>query len=249
MSVEEPRAATTAGTPAVAGNIVVLGGYGAGGQIVARALADSYPDKVVAAGRTPSRVATRSRCKPAQLIRMARPSRMARWADTPIASQAWWLPVLFASCPNDDINHTRIISICVTTNNTKHWQTLLVLCLAQFMVILDVTVVNMALPSIGTELGLGRAALTWVLTAYTLAFGGLMLLGGRLADVFGARRIFLAGVLVFTTASLVSGAAGDGFTLIAARVAQGAGAALLSPAALACPCRATARIALWPKRA
>src|SRR5918911_4124865 len=78
------------------------------------------------------------------------------------------------------------------------WWLLTLLSLAQFMVILDVTVVNVALPVIADELSLGRTALTWVITGYTLCFGGLMLLGGRMADALGRRRIFLAGLVVFT---------------------------------------------------
>jgi EmrB/QacA subfamily drug resistance transporter len=101
------------------------------------------------------------------------------------------------------------------------------------MIILDVTVVNVALPSIGTDLGLGPAGLTWVLTAYSLAFGGFMLLGGRVADVFGRGRTFVAGLALFTLASLASGIVAGGSALIAARAAQGLGAALASPAALA----------------
>jgi EmrB/QacA subfamily drug resistance transporter len=114
----------------------------------------------------------------------------------------------------------------------RRWQALVLLCLAQFMVILDITVVNVALPAIGTDLSLGRAALTWVVTAYTLCFGGLMLLGGRLADLLGRRRVFLAGLATFTLASLGAGLAGNGTVLVAARALQGVGAALLSPAAL-----------------
>lgn len=112
------------------------------------------------------------------------------------------------------------------------WWVLVLLCLAQFMVILDVTVVNVALPVIAEQLDLGRAALTWVITAYTLCFGGLMLLGGRLADTIGRRRTFLAGLIIFTAASLGSALAPNGTVLIVARAAQGVGAALLSPAAL-----------------
>lgn len=115
----------------------------------------------------------------------------------------------------------------------RRWRALALISAAQFMLILDVTVVNVALPDIGADLGLTRATLTWVVTAYTLFFGGLMLLGGRLADVFGARRLMLAGLAVFTLASLVSGLAQNAPTLIGGRVAQGVGAALLSPAALA----------------
>jgi EmrB/QacA subfamily drug resistance transporter len=114
----------------------------------------------------------------------------------------------------------------------RRWQALVLLCLAQFMVILDITVVNVALPAIGADLSLDRAALTWAVTAYTLCFGGLMLLGGRLADLLGRRRVFLAGLTTFTLASLGAGLAGDGGLLVAARALQGVGAALLSPAAL-----------------
>lgn len=115
----------------------------------------------------------------------------------------------------------------------SRWLALALLALAQFMLILDVTVVNVALPTIRTELGLDRVALTWVVAAYSLTFGGFMLLGGRLADVLGPHRILFTGLAVFTTASLVAGVSGGGPLLIAGRVVQGLGAALLSPAALA----------------
>jgi EmrB/QacA subfamily drug resistance transporter len=109
---------------------------------------------------------------------------------------------------------------------------LAILCAAQFMVILDVTVVNVALPSIQTDLGLATGDLQWLLTAYTLAFGGLLLLGGRAADLLGRRRVFLAGLAVFSGASLVAALAPSAGALLAARAAQGLGAAMLSPAAL-----------------
>jgi EmrB/QacA subfamily drug resistance transporter len=115
----------------------------------------------------------------------------------------------------------------------RRWLMLTLLAFAQFMLIVDITVVQVALPSIGADLALGREALTWVVTTYTLVFGGLMILGGRLADVVGARRTLLAGLAVFTVASLVCGLATSGAVLVAARAAQGVGAALLSPAALA----------------
>jgi MFS family permease len=121
----------------------------------------------------------------------------------------------------------------VAGSDRRRWWALVWLCLAQFMVILDITVVNVALPTIGTDLGLDRALLPWVVTAYTLCFGGLMLLGGRLADTLGRRRTFLTGLGMFTLASLASGLASTGPILVAARAGQGVGAALLSPAALA----------------
>ena len=95
-----------------------------------------------------------------------------------------------------------------TAPDPRRWQALILLSVAQFMVILDITVVNVALPSIGADLALDRAALTWVVTTYTLFFGGLLLLGGRLADLLGRRRTFLAGMGVFTAASLAAGLAG-----------------------------------------
>jgi len=119
-----------------------------------------------------------------------------------------------------------------TAPDPRRWWILGLLAIAQAMLVIDVTVVNVALPSIGAELGLDRAALTWVVTAYTLFFGSLLLLGGRLADGYGRRRMFLIGIGTFVVASLASGLAPDGTILVAARAAQGIGAALMSPAAL-----------------
>jgi EmrB/QacA subfamily drug resistance transporter len=109
---------------------------------------------------------------------------------------------------------------------------LVLLCAAQFMVILDITVVNVALPSIQADLAIAIKDLQWVVTAYTLTFGGLLLLGGRAADLLGRRRVFLAGLAVFTAASLGAALAVSTGALLAARAAQGVGAAMLSPAAL-----------------
>src|SRR5215469_9400952 len=114
----------------------------------------------------------------------------------------------------------------------RPWSLLILLSAAQFMVILDATVVNVALPSIAKSLSFAPAALQWVVTAYVLVSGGLVLLGGRATDVIGRRRIFLAGVAVFTIASLASGLSPSAGVLIASRAAQGAGAAMLTPAAL-----------------
>ncbi|MEW9527336.1 MFS transporter [Microbispora sp. NPDC049125] len=115
----------------------------------------------------------------------------------------------------------------------RRWTALALLCVAQFMLVLDVTVINVALPAIGRGLHLDRETLTWAVTAYTLCFGGLMLLGGRLTDAFGARRVLVSGLAVFVAASLVTGSAAGPAVLIGGRLAQGVGAALLSPAALA----------------
>jgi EmrB/QacA subfamily drug resistance transporter len=113
------------------------------------------------------------------------------------------------------------------------WLALVVVCLGQFMVVLDATVVNVALPSIQTDLGISDANLQWIVNAYTLLFGGFLLLGGRAADLIGRRTLFIAGVVVFSGASLLNGLASSEEMLIAARGLQGLGGALLSPAALA----------------
>lgn len=106
-------------------------------------------------------------------------------------------------------------------------------CASQFMVILDSAIVNVALPSIGAELGFTPAGLAWVVNGYLLTFAGLLLLGGRAADVFGPRRVLVAGLALFSVASLVGGLAPVPQVLVAARVAQGVGAAMLAPATLA----------------
>ncbi|MEV6268357.1 MFS transporter [Kribbella sp. NPDC051936] len=108
-----------------------------------------------------------------------------------------------------------------------------VLACAQLMLVLDVTVVNVALPDIASDLDLGRSATTWVMTAYTTLFGGLVLVGGRIADLLGARRVLALGMVLFATASLASALAPGAATLLAGRSVQGIAAALLSPAALA----------------
>ncbi|MEV4292977.1 MFS transporter [Nonomuraea bangladeshensis] len=113
------------------------------------------------------------------------------------------------------------------------WWALVAVTLGTFMTYLDNNVGNVALPTIQRELGLTVSGLEWIVSSYILVFAGLMLVGGRLADVFGARRVFLAGLAVFTVSSLAAGLATSGGMLIAARAAQGVGAALLTPTALA----------------
>src|SRR2546423_1213275 len=109
---------------------------------------------------------------------------------------------------------------------------LLVLAVTQFVIVLDASIVNVALPSIGRALSFSQDNLSWVVNAYTLVFGGFLLLGGRMADLLGRRNIFMAGLVVFSLASLLGGLAQSDTWLIAARAAQGLGAALVSPAAL-----------------
>lgn len=120
----------------------------------------------------------------------------------------------------------------VPTPVEGRWRMLALLGVAQLMLILDVTVVAIALPQMGADLDLSRSALTWVVSAYTLTFGGLLLLGGRLTDVLGSRIVVLTGLAVFTAASLATGLSQGLIALIGGRVGQGLGAALLSPAAL-----------------
>ncbi|HWT22564.1 MAG TPA: DHA2 family efflux MFS transporter permease subunit, partial [Solirubrobacteraceae bacterium] len=112
------------------------------------------------------------------------------------------------------------------------WYALALVVVAQFMVVLDVAIVNVALPSIQSDLGFSPEDLQWVITAYTIMFGGVLLLGGRLADLLGRRRLFVAGVVLFTVSSLLDGLAWSAESLVAFRALQGLGAALLSPAAL-----------------
>jgi EmrB/QacA subfamily drug resistance transporter len=114
----------------------------------------------------------------------------------------------------------------------KKWLALAVIVAAQFMVVLDVAIVNVALPSIRTDLHFSQESLQWVITAYSIFFGGVLLLGGRLADLLGRRRLFIAGLAIFTAFSLLDGLAWSEGSLIAFRSLQGLGAALLSPAAL-----------------
>ncbi|TXS54933.1 DHA2 family efflux MFS transporter permease subunit [Streptomyces sp. t39] len=114
----------------------------------------------------------------------------------------------------------------------RTWAVLLAACAGQFLVVLDVSVVNVALPSMRAELGMSATGLQWVLNAYSIAFAGFMLLGGRAADIFGRKRMFLIGLGLFTLTSLAGGLAQEGWQLLAARAAQGLGAAVLAPATL-----------------
>src|ERR1700760_3041482 len=113
----------------------------------------------------------------------------------------------------------------MTAANTdrSRWIALYVLCAGMLMIVLDVTVVNVALPSIQDQLGFSSASLAWVVNAYLISFGGLLLLAGRLGDLLGRRRIFLAGIALFTAASLLCGIAHSQALLVGARVVQGVG--------------------------
>src|SRR5213595_567665 len=120
-----------------------------------------------------------------------------------------------------------------TAAGKGHGVLLFVLLIAQLMVILDITAVNIALPSIAKDLQLGGSSISWTITSYSLIFGSLLLFGGRAADLLGRRRMFMTGLGIFATASFASAIAGTSSTLFAARAGQGLGAAMLSPAALA----------------
>src|SRR5215217_2670020 len=120
----------------------------------------------------------------------------------------------------------------MAASEQRKWLALALLSTVQFMVVLDIAIVNVALPSIKVDLGFSQENLQWVISAYALVFGGFLLLGGRLADVIGRRRLFFAGVAIFTIASLLCGLAWSEASLIGARTLQGLGAAIISPAAL-----------------
>ena len=121
----------------------------------------------------------------------------------------------------------------MTLDSRTRWLALVVLCLGDLMIVLDVTIVGVALPSIREDLGFTESSLAWVVNAYMLTFGGFLLLGGRLGDLFGQRRLFLTGLALFTGASLACGVAGSQAALIAARAVQGLGGAIVAAVALA----------------
>src|SRR3712207_1905114 len=122
--------------------------------------------------------------------------------------------------------------VCSSDLSSRRWLALALLCAVQFMVVLDVSIVNIALPSIEEDLRFSEKNLQWVVSGYALTFGGLLLLAGRAADLFGRRRFFMIGLGVFTASSLACGLAVSGPMLVVARAAQGLGAAVVSPAAL-----------------
>jgi EmrB/QacA subfamily drug resistance transporter len=120
----------------------------------------------------------------------------------------------------------------MVASDRRKWLALALLSVVQFMVVLDIAIVNVALPSIQVDLGFSEQNLQWVISAYALFFGGFLLLGGRAADLLGRRRIFLVGIVLFTVASLLAGLAWSEASLISARALQGLGAAIITPAAL-----------------
>ncbi|MFL5823403.1 MAG: MFS transporter [Solirubrobacteraceae bacterium] len=127
----------------------------------------------------------------------------------------------------------KVASVVSPRSSSRRWPALIVVCLAQLMIVLDVTIVNVALPSIQHDLHFSQASLTWVVNAFLITFGSLLLLAGRLGDLAGRRRVFLAGLTIFTTASLLCGIAPSEEVLIAARFLQGIGAAAQASVILA----------------
>src|SRR5438094_8246528 len=126
----------------------------------------------------------------------------------------------------------RTLPVTSSSLRERRWLALVLLSAAQFVVVLDASIVNVALPSIQRALDFSASNLQWVVNAYTLTFGGFLLLGGRAADLFGRRRVFVGGLVLFSLASLAGGLAQSEGWLIAARAVQGLGAAIISPAAL-----------------
>src|SRR6266700_6243956 len=122
--------------------------------------------------------------------------------------------------------------MATTQPDPRRWRALAIVCVAFFMTILDVSIVNVALPSIGRSLHISEHSLQWIVTSYAITFGGFLLLGGRAADLLGRRRMFMVGLVLFSAASLVCGLAGSLGMLVAARTVQGLGAAIVSPATL-----------------
>ena len=120
----------------------------------------------------------------------------------------------------------------MVSSDNKKWFALALILAVQFMTILDIAIVNVALPSIQVDLGFSQENLQWVISAYALVFGGFLLLGGRSADLLGRRRVFMVGTILFTLGSLLCGFAWSDDSLIAARAIQGLGAATITPAAL-----------------
>src|SRR6188472_27784 len=120
----------------------------------------------------------------------------------------------------------------MTMDSRKRWLALFVLCAGTLMIVLDTTIVNVALPSIRADLGFSETSLAWVVNAYLLTFGGFLLLGGRLGDLYGHRRLFLIGIALFTAASIACGLAGSQEFLIGARAVQGLGGAIVAAVAL-----------------
>src|SRR5580704_16949234 len=156
---------------------------------------------------------------------------MSRWS---VAHRAYVFAIVATvnDLKDPEMANETILGATTDDRDRRRWIVLALIVMAQFMVVLDVAIVNVALPSIKTDLHFSQVSLQWVITAYSILFGGVLMLGGRLADLLGRRRLFLIGLTLFTASSLLDGLAWSEGSLIAFRALQGLGAALLSPAAL-----------------
>src|SRR4029453_12608209 len=176
-----------------------------------------------------SRVFTSSPLVRPPTTRQTRPSgrRQPRTpVPRPAGCRAWLTAKAPVRRPMDASHPDGTLTAIGNQRERRRWMALALVVTAQFMVILDVTIVNVALPSIQRDLGFARENLQWVITAYTIMFGGTLLLGGRLADLLGRRRLLLVGLALFSVSSLLCGLAWSESSLIAFRAAQGLGAAL-----------------------
>jgi EmrB/QacA subfamily drug resistance transporter len=129
-------------------------------------------------------------------------------------------------------NNNNVLESKIATQDPRRWKALAVLSLAQFLIIMDTSIIGIALPAIQQQFGFSQSDLQWIFSAYVIVFGALLLLGGRLSDIIGQRRIFVIGFAILTAASIIAGLASSGTILIAARALQGIGAALIAPSAL-----------------
>src|ERR671915_369842 len=129
-------------------------------------------------------------------------------------------------------NNKQESKIITTKGDPRRWKTLALLSLAQFLIIMDTSIIGVALPEIQQQFGFSQSDLQWIFSAYVIVFGALLLLGGRVSDIIGQRRIFVIGFAILTAASVVAGLASSGTVLITARALQGIGAALIAPSAL-----------------
>src|ERR671923_2278104 len=129
-------------------------------------------------------------------------------------------------------NNKQESKIMTTKGDPRRWKALAVLSLAQFLIIMDTSIIGVALPAVQQQFGFSQSELQWIFSAYVIVFGALLLLGGRLSDILSLRRIFVIGFAILTAASVVAGLASSGDVLITARALQGVGAALIAPSAL-----------------
>src|ERR671920_1185211 len=120
----------------------------------------------------------------------------------------------------------------VTVSNPNRWKALSILSLAQFLIILDTSIIGVALPTIQQHFGINQIDLQWIFNAYVISFGTLLLLGGRLSDILGSKRIFIIGFVILTLSSIIAGISSTIYVLVIARIFQGVGAALIAPSAL-----------------